>query len=98
MRFKESFNDTVYTVERERLVPAIAFSTGKWHWGADARTDSKDNENRLLMTAVLRRIIRFPFNVHVKYMVASRIHSMASTIAKRVLPACMPKKKALRMT
>lgn len=52
VRFKESFNDTVYTVERERLVPAIAFSTGKWHWGADARTDSKDNENRLLMTAV----------------------------------------------
>lgn len=52
VRFKESFNDTVYTVERDKLVPAIAFSTGKWHWGAEARTDSKDNESRLLMTTV----------------------------------------------
>lgn len=52
VRFKESFNDTVYTVERDRLVPAIAFSTGKWHWGAEARTDSKNNEERLLMTTV----------------------------------------------
>lgn len=39
----------IYTVERNGLVPYIAFATGKWHWGAEARTDSKDNENRLLV-------------------------------------------------
>ncbi|MDD3039302.1 DUF4934 domain-containing protein [Bacteroides sp.] len=52
VRFKEGFIDTIYTVERNRLVPVIAFSTGKWHWGVEARTDSKDNYNRLLMTTV----------------------------------------------
>ena len=52
VRFKEAFIDTIYTLERNRLVPDIAFSTGKWHWGAEARTDSKDNHNRLLMTTV----------------------------------------------
>lgn len=52
VRFKESFNDTVYTVNRNGLEPHIAFHTGKWHWGAEARTDSKDNESRLLVGAV----------------------------------------------
>lgn len=52
VRFKESFNDTIYTVERNGLVPYIAFATGKWHWGAEARTDSKDNENRLLVGCI----------------------------------------------
>lgn len=52
VQFKECFNDTVYTVEQNNLIPYIAFSTGKWHWGADARTDSKNNEERLLMTTV----------------------------------------------
>ena len=28
VRFKESFNDTIYTVERNGLVPYIAFATG----------------------------------------------------------------------
>lgn len=52
VRFKECFSDTVYSVEREGLVPAIAFATGKWHWGAEARTDSRDSESRLLLTTV----------------------------------------------
>lgn len=52
LRFKESFNDTVYTVKRNVLEPSVVFSTGKWHWGAEARTDSKDNESRLLVGAV----------------------------------------------
>lgn len=52
VRFKESFNDTIYTVGRNGLVPYIAFATGKWHWGAEARTDSKDNENRLLVGCI----------------------------------------------
>lgn len=52
VRFKESFNDTVYTVKRDALEPSVVFSTGKWHWGAEARTDAKDNESRLLVGAV----------------------------------------------
>lgn len=52
VRFKESFNDTVYTVKRNALEPSVVFSTGKWHWGAEARTDAKDNESRLLVGAV----------------------------------------------
>lgn len=52
IRYKESFNDTIYTVEGNTLTPYIAFSTGKWHWGAEARTESKDNEKRLLVGCV----------------------------------------------
>lgn len=52
VRFKECFNDTVYTVNRENLESYIVFNTGKWHWGAEARTDSKNNESRLLIGAV----------------------------------------------
>jgi hypothetical protein len=51
-RFKESFNDTAFTVRRSELAPYIVFKTGKWHWGAEARTDSKDNEKRLLIGEV----------------------------------------------
>ena len=46
IRYKENFNDTIYTVSGNELTPYIAFSTGKWHWGAEARTESKDNEKR----------------------------------------------------
>ena len=33
-------------------VAGIPFSTGKWHWGAEARTESKDNEKRLLVGCI----------------------------------------------
>lgn len=52
VRYKENFIDTIYTVNKNALEPYIAFSTGKWHWGAEARTDSKDNEKRLLVGCV----------------------------------------------
>lgn len=52
VRYKEGFVDTVYTVKGTTLEPTIAFSTGKWHWGPEARTDSKDNEKRLLVGCV----------------------------------------------
>lgn len=52
IRFKENFNDTVYTVNRDNLQPYLVFDMGKWHWGAEARTDSKNNESRLLVGAV----------------------------------------------
>lgn len=52
IRYKENFNDTIYTVEGNELTPYIAFSTGKWHWGAEARTESKDNEKRLLVGCI----------------------------------------------
>ncbi|MDD4513957.1 DUF4934 domain-containing protein [Massilibacteroides sp.] len=52
VRLKENFNDTVYTVTREKLIPSIVFSTGKWSWGPEARTDPEDSESRLLMTTV----------------------------------------------
>ena len=52
IRYKENFNDTIYTVSGNELTPYIAFSTGKWHWGAEARTESKDNEKRLLVGCI----------------------------------------------
>lgn len=52
VRFKESFNDTVYTVERNGLVPAIAFTTGKWHLDYGERTNFVDSKNRLLVSCV----------------------------------------------
>ena len=52
IRYKENFNDTIYTVSGNELTPYIAFSTGKWHWGAEARTESKDNEKRLLVRCI----------------------------------------------
>ena len=52
IHFKESFNDTIYTVERDKLVPTIVFSTGKWHWGSEARISQGNAADRLLMTAV----------------------------------------------
>lgn len=52
VRFKENFVDTVYTVERNQLIPAIVFATGKWHWGAEARTSTDSGNQHLLMTTV----------------------------------------------
>lgn len=52
VRFKESFVDTVYTLERDHLVPSIVFATGKWHWGAEARISTENGEQHLLMTTV----------------------------------------------
>lgn len=52
IRFKEHFTDTVYTLERNELTPYLVFDTGKWHWGPEARTDSKYNEERLLIGCV----------------------------------------------
>lgn len=52
VRYKENFIDTIYTVSKNALEPYLVFSTGKWHWGAEARTDSKDNEKRLLVACV----------------------------------------------
>lgn len=52
VRFKENFVDTVYTVEKNTLIPSIVFATGKWYWGAEARTSKDNGDQHLLMTAV----------------------------------------------
>lgn len=52
VRFKENFVDTVYTVDGNNLIPSIVFATGKWHWGAEARTSKENGNQHLLMTTV----------------------------------------------
>lgn len=52
VRLKESFNDTIYTVERNGLVPSIAFTTGKWHLGDGERSTFVDSDNRLLVSCI----------------------------------------------
>ncbi len=53
IRFKEQFIDTVYTVEGNRLRPALAFHTGKWHLGAEAQHETSGTRDKLLPVTVL---------------------------------------------
>lgn len=53
VRFKENFIDTVYTVERDKLIPSIVFATGKWHWGTGARTNADDSGDKYLVTSAI---------------------------------------------
>lgn len=93
IRYKENFNDTIYTVSGNELTPYIAFSTGKWHWGAEARTESKDNENACWWDVFLRRIILFSFSVSGDFIQMNRKRLTESTTGRQILPGCMPKRK-----
>lgn len=52
VRYKEMFNDTIYTVTNSKLEPYITFATGSWHWPEDERTNPANNNKRLVVNYV----------------------------------------------
>lgn len=52
VRFKENFNDTVYTVERNGLVPYMIFDAGKWRLRAEDQLKFVDSKDWLLPSCV----------------------------------------------
>lgn len=48
VRFKENFNDTIYTVEREGVIPYMIFGTGKWHLPTEDQFKFMDSKDYLL--------------------------------------------------
>ena len=53
IHFKEQFIDTVYALKGNRLQPVLAFHTGKWRLGAEARQEASDTNDKLLPVTVL---------------------------------------------
>lgn len=53
VRFKEVYNDTIYTLEQGKLVASTYFDMGKWHWGSELRIETDESEKKLLTTQVL---------------------------------------------
>ena len=53
VRYKESFCDTIYNVEGNRLRPALAFHTGRWHFPAEERTNGEGSSDKILPMCVL---------------------------------------------
>lgn len=56
IHFKEQFIDTVYAVEAGRLSPVLAFHTGKWSLGAEARQEASGTADKLLPVVVLETL------------------------------------------
>lgn len=52
MRFRETYVDTLYTVENNRLHPYFVFDTGKWHWPATERVSTSNSKDRVVLTYV----------------------------------------------
>lgn len=53
VRFKESFCDTIYNVVDNRLQPAVAFRTGRWHFPAGERANGEGSDDKILPMCVL---------------------------------------------
>ena len=52
IRFKENFIDTIYTISAGKLIPEIAFNTGKWHWPENERMSKRNNIERIFISDV----------------------------------------------
>ena len=52
IRFKENFIDTIYTICERKLIPDIAFNTGKWHWPESERMSKRNNGERIFISDV----------------------------------------------
>lgn len=53
VRFKESFCDTIYNVAGNRLQPAVAFRTGRWHFPAEERANGEGSHDKILPMCIL---------------------------------------------
>ena len=63
IRLKQAFNDTIYTVSADRLVPYKRVNLGKWHWQDDASYQVDGCKDRIYIDYVLEndRYIYFHF-------------------------------------
>ena len=52
IRFIQDFVDTIYTVSGSKLIPSIAFHTGKYHWPTEERRSEKNNHNRIFVADI----------------------------------------------
>lgn len=52
IRFKQDFVDTIYTVSNSKLIPSIAFHTGKHHWPLEERRSEKNNSKRIFIADI----------------------------------------------
>ena len=52
IRFKEEFVDTIYTVSGNRLVPAIAFHTGKYHISSQEFSSKINTNDRVFIADI----------------------------------------------
>ena len=50
--FKPDFTDTIYTVSGRKLIPTIAFNTGKFHWPVEERRSEKNNSERIFIADI----------------------------------------------
>jgi len=49
VRYKEPFNDTIYTIKNNNLEPYIAFHTGSYFWPAEEITSTENSEKRMII-------------------------------------------------
>ena len=56
VRFKESFCDTIYNVVDNRLQPAVAFRTGRWHFPAGERANGEGSDDKILPMCILEGV------------------------------------------
>ena len=52
IRFKQDFVDTIYTVSGSRLIPAIAFKTGKYLWPIQERRSNRSTSERIFIADI----------------------------------------------
>ncbi|MDR1114954.1 MAG: DUF4934 domain-containing protein [Tannerella sp.] len=52
IRYKQDFIDTVYTVSGSKLIPSVAFKTGKYHWPVQERRSEKNNSERIFISDI----------------------------------------------
>jgi hypothetical protein len=52
IRFKPDFVDTLYTVSGNKLIPSIAFNTGKYHLSVEESMDKENSVGRIFIAEV----------------------------------------------
>lgn len=52
IRYKQDFVDTIYTVSGRKLIPSVAFHTGKYHWPVEERRNEKNTNNRIFIADI----------------------------------------------
>lgn len=83
--FKEQFNDTIYQVTADALLPVRRFDFGKYRWESADRFDP-EKDHAIYPTEIMEGndmyIIRFATDIHTERMVYNAICSKKTGIAK----------------
>ena len=64
IRVKQAFNDTIYTIEKNRLQPSWIFNLGNWHWDYQDRLNVAGCENKISIDYVLENENLLYFHFH----------------------------------